>query len=180
MVIRTGAAALCMAVAVSSQSPANKVGVISIQGAIAGTKDGQKALQQLETKFQPKQKDFDHRQSELSQLQDQFKKGGSVLSEEKRNGLAREIDRKRRALERDMSDAKDEFATEQERVLQGLGQQMLTLIEKYAKDNGYSLVLDVSNPNTPVLYRSSAIDLTQDIIALYNKGSLTPAHPAAK
>lgn len=178
MVIRTGAAALCMSVAVSAQSPANKVGVISIQGAIAGTKDGQKALQQLEAKFQPKQKNFDQRRSELSQLQDQFNKGGSVLSEEKRNELAREIDRKRKALERDMSDVKDEFTAEQQRVLQGLGQETMALIEKYAKDNGYSLVLDVSNPNTPVLYASPAIDLTQDIIALYDKRG--PTNPVTK
>lgn len=169
-VILTIAAACYLAVPVNAQSPANKVGVISIQGAIAGTNDGQKALQQLDAKFRPKQKEFDQRQSELSQLQDQFNKGGSVLSDEKRNELMREIDRKRKTLERDMSDTKDEFTAEQQRVLQGLGQKMMTLIEKYAKDNSYSLVLDVSNPNTPVLYASPAIDLTQDIIALYDKG----------
>jgi len=177
-VILTIAAACNIAVPVNAQSPANKVGVISIQGAIAGTKDGQKALQQLDAKFQPRQKDFDQRQSELSQLQDHFNKGGSVLSEEKRNELSREIDRKRKTLERDMSDAKDEFAAEQQRVLQALGQETMALIEKYATDNGYSLVLDVSSPNTPVLYKSSAIDLTQDIIALYDKKG--PAPPAAK
>ena len=33
------------------------------------------------------------------------------------------------------------------------------------------MVLDVSNPNTPVLYASSAIDITQDIISLYDKSS---------
>jgi outer membrane protein len=172
-VILTIAAAVYLAVPANAQSPAGKVGVISIQGAIAETKEGQKALQQLDAKFQPKQKEFDQRQSELAQLQDQFNKGASVLSEEKRNALMREIDRKRKTLERDMSDTKDEFAAEQQRVLQGLGQKMMALIEKYAKDDGYSLVLDVSNPNTPILYASPAIDLTQDIIVLYDKGNST-------
>jgi outer membrane protein len=74
-------------------------------------------------------------------------------------------------LQRDTQDANDEWNTEQQRLLQSLGQRMIAVIEKYAKDNGYSIVIDVSNPNTPVLYASSAIDITQDIISLYDKTS---------
>ena len=173
------AAACCVCFAVSAQSSANKVGVISIQGAITGTKEGQKASQQLDAKFQPKQKEFDQRQSELAQLQDQFNKGGGVLSEDKRNQLTRDIDQKKKKLERDMSDAKDELTAEQQRLLQGLGQRMLAIIEKYAKDKGYSVVLDVSNPNTPILYASPAIDLTQEIIAQYDQASSGTANPPA-
>ena len=33
-------------------------------------------------------------------------------------------------------------------------------------------MLDVSTPNTPVLYTSSGIDITQDIVALYDKTSV--------
>jgi outer membrane protein len=33
------------------------------------------------------------------------------------------------------------------------------------------MILDVSNPNTPVLYASSGIDITQDIVSLYDKTS---------
>src|ERR1700712_2197055 len=87
--------------AYAQQAPA-KVGVISVQGAIVGTKDGQKASQELETKFNPRKKEFDVRQGELGQLQDQYNKGGSVMNEEKRNQLAREVDEKKKRLERDM------------------------------------------------------------------------------
>jgi outer membrane protein len=164
-------AAMGLAVAAFAQQPPQKVGVISVQGAIVGTKDGQKASQELETKFNPKKKEFDARQSEVGQLQDQYNKGGSVMNEDKRNQLAREIDEKKKRLERDMQDANEELQGEQQRVLQGLGQRMMAVIEKYAKDNGYTMILDVSNPNTPVLYASSGIDITQDIVQLYDKSS---------
>jgi outer membrane protein len=156
------------------------VGVISIQGAIVGTKDGQKASQELDTKFVPRKKDFDVRQSEIAQLQDQYNKGGNLMAEDKRNQLARDIDEKKKRLERDMQDAQEELQSEQQRVLQGLGQRMMAVIEKYAKDNGYTMILDVSNPNTPVLYASSGIDITQDIVSLYDKSSTNggPAAPA--
>lgn len=149
----------------------NKVGVISVQGAIVGTKDGQKASQELDAKFSPKKKEFDSRQSEVAQLQDQLNKGGSLMSDDKRQQLTRDIDEKKKRLERDMQDAQEELQGEQQRLLQSLGQRMMAVIEKYAKDNGYTMILDVSNPNTPVLYASSGIDITQDIVALYDKTS---------
>lgn len=178
-------ALLCLAWGAYAQQTPAKIAVISIQGALVGTKDGQKASQELDTKFMPKKKEFDTRQTEIAQMQDQFNKGGTVMSEDKRNQMARDIDEKKKRLQRDMQDAEEELQGEQQRLLQGLGQRMLAVIEKYAKDNGYTIVLNVSDPNTPVLYASSAIDITQDIISLYDKTSTnggpaaTPASPGA-
>ena len=86
----------CLAFGADAQTP-SKVGVISVQGAIVGTKDGQKASQELDVKFAPKKKEFDSRQSEMAALQDQYNKGGSVMSEDKRNQLNRDIDEKKKA-----------------------------------------------------------------------------------
>jgi outer membrane protein len=180
--IMFAAALLSLPAGVFAQTPAPaKVGVISIQGAIVGTKDGQKASGELDNKFAPKKKEFDSRQSEIAQLQDQYNKGASVMSEDKRNQMARDIDEKKKRLERDMQDAEEDLRGEQQKLLQGLGGRMMAVIEKYAKDNGYSMILDVSNPNTPVLYASSGIDITQDIVSLYDKTSVNggPATPAA-
>jgi outer membrane protein len=160
------AIALWTSFTLAAQSP-TKVAVVSVQAAIVGTKEGQRDSKELEAKVQPKQKEFDQRQSELNLLEDQ---------------LLRDIDQKKKRLERDMADAQESLGAEQQRLVQGLGQKILSLIEKYGKENGYTLVLDVSNPNTPVLYSSQAIDITQDIIGLYDKansGINTPASPTA-
>jgi outer membrane protein len=61
--------------------------------------------------------------------------------------------------------------------LQGLGQKMMAVIERYARDNGYTLVVDVSNPQTPVLYASPSIDITKDIIELYDKSAAQMSAP---
>ena len=173
----TAVALVGLAFSASAQQPASKVGVISIQGAIAGTKDGQKAAQELNTKFQPKKKDFDARQAALAQLEDQYNKGGAVMSQDKRDQMARDIDEKKRQIQRDMQDAQEELQNDQQRLLQGIGQRMMAVVEKYAKDNGYTMILDVSNPQTPVLYASSGIDITQTIVALYDK-TTTDGGPA--
>lgn len=176
--VTSTAALFCLALGAFAQQPTNKVGVINIQGAIVGTKDGQKASQELDTKFVPKKKEFDARQSEIAQLQDQYNKGGNLMNEDKRNQLARDIDEKKKRLERDVQDAQEELQSEQQRVLSGLGQRMMAVVQKYAKDNGYTMILDDSSPNTPIMYASTGIDITQDIISLYDKTS-TNGGPAA-
>jgi hypothetical protein len=55
---------------------------------------------------------------------------------------------------------------------------MMKVIEKYATDNGLAVVLDVSNPQTPVLWRATAIDITADVIALYDKANTGAAASA--
>ena len=79
-----------------------------------------------------------------------------------------------------MEDAQAEYDQEQRKVLDGLGQKMMQVIDKYAATNGYSVILDVSNPQTPVLYASNAVDITKDIIELYDKAAASaPAAPQA-
>ena len=176
-----GVCSLALAVGVLAQAQA-KVAVISIQNAIVSTKDGQKAAGELEAKSTPRRKVLEGKQGEIAGLKDQLQKGSSVLSETAKASLYRDIDTKTKGLNRDMEDAEAEFQQDQQKVLQQLGQRMMAIIDKYARENGYSLVLDVSSPQTPVLYASNTIDITKEIIDLYDKSagagaSATPAAP---
>ena len=155
----------------SFASAEQKYAVINIQGAIVSTKDGQKAAAELESKTAPKRKELEAKQNEINSLKDQLQKGQNTLSDAAKNDLYRTIDQKTKSLNRDMQDAQDEAEQEQQKVLQELGQKMMAVIDKYAKDNNYVLILDVSNPQTPVLYASNTIDITKDIIDLYDKAN---------
>jgi outer membrane protein len=158
------------------------VGIIHIQNAIISTKDGQKAAAELNTRFQPKKAEVEKKQSSIAQLQDQLRKGSNTMSEEAKDKLMREIDQNTKALNREVEDDQAELDQEQGKVYQELGQRIMTVIDKFAKDNGYALILDVSSQQTPVLYATNSIDITQDIIALYDKNApaASAAAPAAK
>jgi outer membrane protein len=153
----------------------SKIGIINIQGAIGGTKDGQKAAQDLDGKYAPKQKDFQQRQAEIQQLRDQLQKGSNTLSAEKRAQLERDIDEKTRRLTRDQQDTQEEFNNDRQKLLQAIGPRMMAVISKYAKDNGYSMVLDTSQD---LVYASSGLDITQDIVTAFDKTPATAAPPA--
>ncbi len=152
-------------------APPTKVGIIQIQSAILSTKDGQKALSELQTKFAPRKADMDRKQNEIAQLQDQMRKGSNTMSDEAKQKLARDIDQRTKSLTRDTEDAQAELEHEQQRLMQDLGQKIMAVITKYAQDNGYTLILDVSSQQTPVLYAATGIDITPEIITLYDKNA---------
>lgn len=157
-----------------------KVGVINIQAALVSTKEGQKVAQELEQKRAPKTKELERKQGEIRTLQDSLNKGGNAMAEAAKAELVRNIDTKTKSFNRELEDAQAEWDQEQQKVIQELGQKVMVVIERYAKDNAYSLVLDVSNPQTPVLYASNTIDITKDIVDLYDKNAPVSApKPAA-
>jgi outer membrane protein len=166
-----GLSVMALAVTTLAQAQAGKFGVINIQSAIVSTKDGQKAASELEGKALPKRKAMEAKQSEINGLKDQLQKGQNALSDTAKQELVRTIDQKTKSFNRDMEDAQAEWDGEQQKVLQDLGGRIMAVIDKYAKDNGFTLILDVSSPQTPVLFASNTIDITKDIIELYDKNT---------
>jgi len=169
---------MAMSFAAQGQTP-QKIAVIDMQSALLGTKDGQQAAANLKAKFTPKEQEFAKRQQDLAAKQDQFRKGENTMAEDAKGKLAREIDSLQRALQRDTEDARQDLDQEQNRVLQELGGKMMQVLNKYAADNQYTLVLDVSGQPNPVLFASSGADITRDIIALYDKAVASPPPAAA-
>ena len=166
--------AACFATVAAAQTAApNKVGVIQIQSALVATKDGQKAAKELEERMAPRKKELDGKQAEIRDLQERLQKGGNTLSDSAKEDLTRNIDQKTKSFNRQVEDAQAELQAEQQKVLNQLGQKMMQVIDKYAQANGFSVILDVSNQNTPVLYASNTIDITKDIIELYDKSNIT-------
>ena len=72
------------------------------------------------------------------------------------------------------------WTQEQGKIMQELGNKVMAVLEKYATDNGYALVLDVSNPQTPVLWAASAIDITNDIVKLYDQANPGTGAPSRR
>src|SRR5260370_2071996 len=117
----------------------------------------------------PRQKELEKKQSDIREMQDRLQKGANTMAETAKQDLTRSIDAKTKAFNRDMEDAQAEMDTEQRKVLDELSNKMQQVIDKFAVANGYAIILDVSNPNTPVLYASNAVEITKEIVDLYDK-----------
>lgn len=162
------AAAALTAVLLPAAFAQNKVGTINIQQAIISTKDGQKAAADLQAKFEPRRKEIEEASKAVQALQDQYKKLGTVGSEDAKRKLQSDIEMKTKSLQRESEDANAEWEQQQQSVLNELGGRIMQVINKYATDNGFSMILDISSPQTPVIWASNTLDITNEVIKIYD------------
>jgi len=157
----------------------NKVAIVNIQDAIANTNEGKKELDALQQRFSPKQAELKTQNDEVEGLKKKLQADSDKLNEDTRNTRVKEIEVKQKSLQRNFEDAQNEFQQAEQEVVNRLGKKMLDVLEKYAKSNGYAMVLDVSNPQTPVLYASPGANITKELVDAYN-AEVPVAAPAAK
>jgi outer membrane protein len=160
-----------------------KIGIIEIQNALVSTRDGQKAMVDFQAKLEPRKKELEKKAADIRDLQDKLQRGGAAMAETAKQDLTRQIDQKTKTYNRDMQDAQDEADQEQRKIIDELSGKLTPVIDKFAQANGYAVILDVSNPQTPVMYASASVNITKDIIDLYDKtnpgGASTSSRPAA-
>jgi outer membrane protein len=161
---------------------AAKIGVVNIQDAILATEEGKKEFDVLQQKFTPKQAELKNLNDEVESLKKQYQAQGDKLSEDERNSRAKTIDSKQKALQRNYEDAQAEFQQAEQDLVNRIGAKMVKTLEKFAQANGYSIVLDVSNPQTsPVLWATQSNVITKELVDAYNaENPVAGGAPAGK
>jgi outer membrane protein len=157
-----------------------KVAIINVTAAILETGEGKKAAAELQTKFNPRRSVLEKKQADIQAKQDQMKKGSATMSDEAKAQLARSIDADTKSLQRDAEDLNADVDQEQNRIMQDLGNKLMAILDQYAVQNGIAVVLDVSNQQTTtVLWASTAVNITPDMVKLYDQAHPVAAAPAA-
>jgi outer membrane protein len=150
-----------------------KVGIIDIQQAIIATNEGTRDFEALQKKFEPKKTELAGLNTEVENLKKQLNTQGDKMNEEARANLVKSIETKQKSLQRQVEDAQNEYQQQQNEIATRILQKMSPVIDKYAKANGYGLLIDSSNPwpQGPVLWATATVDLTKNIVDAYNAQS---------
>ena len=167
----------------ASAAPAvTKVGIVNIQAAIVNSNEGQRDFETLQKKFDPKRTELESLNKEVDELQKKFNTQGDKLNDEARGDLLKQIDSKKKTLQRSYEDANTDIQAQQNEIANRIGQKLVEVLDKYAKDNNYTLILDVSGQASPVLWAASSVDITKSVVDAYNaqSGVTAPAKPAVK
>jgi outer membrane protein len=157
-----------------------RIGVISIQDAILATNEGQKEFEALGKKFEPKRTEIKSMSDEIDSLKKQLD-ASKAPNDENRAGLVRQIEAKQKSLTRSQEDAQNDFVGQQNEIAQKILQRLGPVIDKYAKENGLGLIIDISKPwpDGPVLWAGQSVDITKPIVDIYNQQSGVPSAPSA-
>ena len=190
--VALAAVGLLVVAVVRAQSPAaspaapGKVGVINIRGAIGSTSEGKQAQAELQSQFAPRQTEIENMNKQINDLRQRLAACEGKCSQDEiqrltaqGQRLTTQFDRKNNELQEDSNAALGD-------VIDRIGRKMVDVLDKYARENGYTMVLDSSAQNTPILFSAPQIDVTQDIVRLYDQaypvkgGAPAQQKPAAK
>ena len=179
------AALLFVSVAARAQSSppaasasAGKVGVINVRQAIASTAEGKQAGAELQSQFAPRQNELEGLNKQINDLKQRLDAGGNKLSDDERARLTREGQKLTQQLDRKQNEYQEDVNSAQAEVFDRIGRKMMDVLDRYSRENGYVAVLDTSAQNTPILFASTSIDMTQDIVRLYDQAYPVKNAPA--
>jgi outer membrane protein len=183
------AATLCLAgtSAVRAQNAAapaggNKIAILNVRQAIVATAEGKQASAELQSQFAPRQNELESLNKQINDLRQQIAANANTWSDEQKaraqaqgQRLAQQLDRKQNEMQEDVNAAQSD-------VVDRIGRKMMDVLDRYARENGYVAVFDSSAQNSPIVYAANTIDVTQEIIRLYDQAYpvKSAAAPAAK
>jgi outer membrane protein len=152
-----------------------KIAIIQFQQAVGATNEGQRDFAELRKKFEPKQTQLKTQSDEIDSLKKQLQTQSATLSDSARASLTKQIDDKTKSLQRTAEDAQNDFQTEMGETYQKLAEKVYQVVQTYASSAGYTLVLDASAQQSPVLWANQGTDISQQVVDAYNQKSGVPA-----
>jgi outer membrane protein len=172
------------AVAQTSPAPATapagpvKIAVVAFQAAVAKTNEGQRNYADLEKKYGPREAQLKTLNDEIETLTKQLQAQGATLNDAERASRAKTIDEKKKSLERSSEDLRNDGNQDIQGMYNTLAAKVYDVMSSYAQQQGYTLVLDISQQQSPVLYALPSTEITQAVVDAYNVKSGVPAPPA--
>ncbi len=154
-----------------------KIGVLAVEEAIGACNEGQRDLEALKKKFEPKESELKGMNDEIDSLKKQLSAQQDKLNDDSREKLVKQIETKQKSFDRAAADAKEDFQNQAGEIENRILTKMVPVIQKYVVDNGYGLLIDTSQtwPRGPVILAGPAMDITPQVVETYNAQSGVPA-----
>lgn len=143
-----------------------KIGYVNLQRALGESNKGKKARDEFKAQVDKLQASLKKRKDELEQMKEQLEKKATVMKEDERMELEDDYRKKLRDFERSYKDSQADLQKKDNDLTGAILGELQEIIANYGKSNGFSLILEASASS--VLYGDEKLDLTDDIIKLYN------------
>ncbi len=148
---------------------AAKIGTVSFQKIVENSTAGKAAKKEITEEGQRMEADLKKNGEELKALQEQLEKDASVMSKEGREEKKWQLDRKMDDLKALKQKYDRKIQETQVRLVNKIRKDVFDIIQVYGKKEAYLLIIEDVN----VVYAPDPIDITDEIVRLYNEKSKT-------
>lgn len=162
------AAIVCVAfLAVSVCSAADlKIAYVDIQKAVGESAAGKSAGEKFKGDVKKAEDSLMKEKNSVEKLGETLEKQSAMLSEDARREKEKDFLRRKRDYERLLKDQQGELQIKEAELKNEILSSLIPIIQKYGKENGYSLVFGKSD--VLLLYASDALDITDKITAIFD------------
>ena len=157
-----------------------KIGTINIRQAIVTTAEGKQASAELQSQFAAQQNELEALNKQINDLRQQLAANATTWGDDQKARVAAQGQRLTAKFDRQNTALQEDVNAAQSEVVDRIGRKMMDVVERYARENGFVAILEYPAQTTSVVYASTNIDITAEIIKLYDqaypaKGATAPA-----
>jgi Skp family chaperone for outer membrane proteins len=158
-----------------------KIALVAFEEAVFATNEGQKTVEDIQKKYEPKRTAIETSAKEVDVLKKQLQGAPATLSDADRAAKLKAIDAREKQLNRDAEEASTSYNAELQEAFGKLAPKVNAVMKTYLTQNGYTLAFDVSNQQqSTVVFALPNTIITQALVEAYNTASGVPAPvPAA-
>lgn len=128
---------------------------------------GKDAYDKLEAVKNEKQFEIDKMLATLKELGDTISAKSPTMKDSARQELELKYEQEQRKYNRFVKDAQEELRRVELTLVKPISDEVNVIIEEYGNKNALDLILDRRNPG--IIYTSKKLDITDDILKLYDK-----------
>jgi len=159
-----------------------RIAIIEFEEAAAATNEGEKAVADIQKKYEPTKAKLDQLKTEIESLTKQLQGAPATMSEEEKASRARVIETKQKQLQRDADDAQTAYAADVQEAIGKVANKLGPVVMKYVQQNGYTMLLDNTNTGQQQqgglnLLWAPGTDISQAVVDAYNTSSGVAAQP---
>lgn len=144
-----------------------KIALVSLQKALNMVDDGKKAQDALHKDYELKKKQLDALKTDLEKMNTDLEGQKAVLSQDAMNTKRKDLQAKFLDLQTKAADYERDLRTKASDTTQKILLALRGIVVEMSKQQNYSLVIE--NSAETVLYSQDAVDITDQVIAMYNK-----------
>ena len=108
----------------------------------AATNEGQKAVAEIQKKFEPQKNALDTLKAEIDTLTKQLQNAPATMSDDEKASRARTIDTKQKQWQRDGEDAQTAYANDVQEAVSKIEEKLGPVVMKYVQQNGFTMPLN--------------------------------------
>jgi len=160
------AALVCIGLAAPVRAADLRIAVVDMQRALNECDAGKRAKDQVKSKFEKSQEDLKRQREDLDRRKEEYERKATVLKEEERRNLEKDLESRSLEFKRKFEDFQRDLKRTDAELTSTIVEELYGVVRDYGAKNTYSLVLEASSG--ALLYGDRALDITDEIVKLYN------------